>query len=129
MPERENAAGASLTDPDPSISFDRPSCADRTTAFAVHAGHREGDAAGPVTTIEMHDQVGAGPRASEPRSRTYVDDDGMSWQVSEQSSEYDRRHGRSLIFASDLAVRRVRNYPADWFSLSELALIALSWSV
>jgi len=78
----------------------------------------------------MRDQVGAGPQTSEARTRTYVDDDGTCWHVSEQPfSEYDRRSGNSLIFASDLAVRRVRNYPADWFSLPELELMALSWSV
>ena len=78
----------------------------------------------------MRDQVGAGPEVFENRSRTFVDDDGTHWRVSEQPfSEYDRRRGRSLIFASDLAVRRVRNYPADWFSLPELELMSLSWGV
>ncbi len=78
----------------------------------------------------MRDQVDAGPQASELPTRTYVDEDGVCWHVSEQPfSGYDRRSGSSLIFASDLAVRRVRNYPADWFTLSELALAALSWGV
>jgi len=63
-----------------------------------------------------------------PRTRTYTDDLGMTWRVTEQPfSEYDRRRGSSLIFASELAVRRVRNYPSDWFTLSEVALAALSW--
>ena len=44
-------------------------------------------------------------------------------------SEYDRRSGRSLIFSSELAVRRVRDYPGDWFSLSDSELAALSWRV
>ena len=62
------------------------------------------------------------------RTRTYTDDLGMTWRVTEQPfSEYDRRRGSSLIFASELAVRRVRNYPSDWFALSEVALAALSW--
>jgi hypothetical protein len=83
-----------------------------------------------MTTSQMRDQAGADSRISEPRSRTYVDSDGTAWHVSEQPfSEYDRRTGRSLIFASDLAVRRVRNYPADWYSLPEQALVALSWKV
>lgn len=83
-----------------------------------------------MTTSQMRDQASAGPRTPEPRTRTYVDVDGMCWHVSEQPfSEYDRRSGCSLIFASDLAVRRVRDYPADWFSLPELALVALSWKV
>ena len=79
---------------------------------------------------EMSDHAGAVPLTSEQPSRTYIDDDGVCWHVSERAfSPYDRRSGKSLIFASDLAVRRVRNYPADWHLLPELALIALSWGV
>ena len=63
-----------------------------------------------------------------PRARTYTDDLGVTWRVTEQLfSEYDRRRGSSLIFSCELAVRRVRNYPSDWFTLSEVALAALSW--
>ena len=54
----------------------------------------------------------------------------MTWRVFEQPfSEYDRRTGCSLIFASELAVRRVRDYPSDWFTLPEAALERLSWAV
>jgi len=64
------------------------------------------------------------------RTRTFADDLGQSWLVSEQPfSEYDRRSGHSLIFSSELAVRRVRNYPSDWFTLSDADLAALSWRV
>ena len=64
------------------------------------------------------------------RTRTYTDGDGQRWEVSEQPfSQYDRRTGYSLIFASELAVRRVRDYPADWTSLSNEALHTLSWRV
>jgi hypothetical protein len=66
----------------------------------------------------------------ERRSRSFTDDLGQTWLVSEQPfSEYDRRSGHSLIFSSELAVRRVRNYPSDWFTLSETDLAALSWRV
>jgi hypothetical protein len=65
-----------------------------------------------------------------PRTRTFTDDLGQIWLVSEQPfSEYDRRSGTSLIFSSELAVRRVRNYPSDWYTLSDAALVALSWRV
>jgi hypothetical protein len=75
-----------------------------------------------------HDQVAIASSSREARSRTYVDADGQCWLVSEQKfSEYDRRSGHSLIFASDLAVRRVRNYPPDWASLPDSELAALSW--
>jgi hypothetical protein len=62
------------------------------------------------------------------RVRVFVDQDGVRWQVSERPfADYDRRRGLSLIFASDAAVRRVREYPANWMSLSDDDLIALSW--
>jgi hypothetical protein len=64
------------------------------------------------------------------RERVFVDDDGVHWLVKEMSfSDYDRRRGQSLIFASDAAVRRVRDYPADWFELSDAELAALSWKI
>jgi len=78
---------------------------------------------------DLHD-VDAAPRAAEVRTRSYVDENGDIWRVCELPfSEYDRRNGFSLIFSSDLAVRRVRDYPADWFDLDERALAKLSWRV
>ena len=69
-------------------------------------------------------------RVSEPNNaeRAFVDADGMRWRVFEQAiSAYDRRRGASLIFSSDAAVRRVRDYPADWHALSDAELSTLSW--
>ena len=64
------------------------------------------------------------------RIRSFTDDVGQTWLVSERPySEYDRRSGWSLIFSSELAVRRVRDYPSDWFALSDSDLAALSWRV
>jgi len=64
------------------------------------------------------------------RIRRFTDDLGQTWFVSERPfSEYDRRTGSSLIFSSELAVRRVRDYPDDWFALSDADLAALSWRV
>lgn len=61
-------------------------------------------------------------------ARMFVDVEGVRWHVHEQVfSEYDRRTGRSLIFSSDGAVRRVRAYPADWMSLTDAELVDLSW--
>jgi hypothetical protein len=60
--------------------------------------------------------------------RTFVDGEGVGWRVHEQPfSEYDRRKGRSLIFSSDGAVRRVRHYPQEWMELSDAELSDLSW--
>ncbi|HET9013697.1 MAG TPA: hypothetical protein VFN38_17860 [Gemmatimonadaceae bacterium] len=80
----------------------------------------------------MSDSAESAPPTHERRAsaqvRVFVDADGTRWQVSERPfSDYDRRHGLSLIFASDAAVRRVRTYPADWASLSDDDLLALSW--
>lgn len=69
-------------------------------------------------------------RAREPSGPmcVFVDAEGMRWQVSERPfSDYDRRRGLSLIFASDSAVRRVREYPDNWHALSDAELAALSW--
>ncbi len=66
--------------------------------------------------------------SSTPPTRSFVDDDGAHWTVYEQAfGDYDRRSGASLIFNSDFAVRRVRNFPSNWSELSERELIALSW--
>ena len=63
-----------------------------------------------------------------PPSRTFLDADGAHWFVFEQAfGDYDRRNGMSLIFSNDAAVRRVRDYPADWIDLSDEDLAALSW--
>lgn len=62
------------------------------------------------------------------RARTLVDAEGAQWRIFEQAfSDYDRRNGLSLIFASDSAVRRVRDYPADWLDLPDDELLLLSW--
>jgi hypothetical protein len=69
-------------------------------------------------------------RSSIEPVRDFVDGDGTRWRVYEIAfSDYDRRRGLSLIFASDVAVRRVRNYPANWATLSDEALAALSWEI
>jgi len=66
----------------------------------------------------------------EGHMRVFVDEDGTRWQVHEMPfSNYDRRRGRSLIFWSEGAVRRVRSYPADWHELSDRDLALLSWKV
>jgi hypothetical protein len=64
------------------------------------------------------------------REREFADADGTRWRVKEMPfSQYDRRRGRSLIFWSEGAVRRVRDYPAEWHELSDEALALLSWKI
>lgn len=56
--------------------------------------------------------------------------DGMPWLVYELPAlPFDRRSTPSLVFESDSSVRRVRNYPADWRTLGDDDLFALSWTV
>jgi hypothetical protein len=77
-----------------------------------------------------HERTEVESSADRARVRRFTDDLGQTWFVSERPfSEYDRRTGSSLIFSSELAVRRVRDYPSDWFTLSDSDLAALSWRV
>jgi hypothetical protein len=81
-------------------------------------------------TVSREQRTGVSSSGEPSRVRSFTDDLGQDWLVSEQPfSEYDRRRGFSLIFASELAVRRVREYPSDWFTLSDSELAALSWRV
>jgi hypothetical protein len=56
--------------------------------------------------------------------------DGVAWLVFELApTPFDRRNSPSLVFENDTTVRRVRVYPANWRTLSDDDLIALSWTV
>lgn len=73
-------------------------------------------------------RVGLSADNQTPPLRAFLDAEGAQWRVFEQAfADYDRRSGMSLIFSSDSAVRRVRDYPADWFDLSDDDLATLSW--
>jgi len=53
--------------------------------------------------------------------------DGVEWRVYElPAGMYDRRGPSSLVFESHDIFRRIRRYPADWRSLSDDALYAVS---
>jgi hypothetical protein len=55
--------------------------------------------------------------------------DGTPWLVYElPATPFDRRNSPSLVFETENTVRRVRDYPADWRSLSDDDLFALSWT-
>jgi hypothetical protein len=62
-------------------------------------------------------------------TRSVLDAEGTFWLVCEVPYELDRRSGRSLVFESDGAVRRVRNYPESWNELSDAELARLVDSV
>jgi hypothetical protein len=62
-------------------------------------------------------------------ARSFRGADGEWWSVQEvETSAYDRRGARSLVFTNDveMVMRRVREYPANWASLSDADLSALS---
>ena len=54
---------------------------------------------------------------------------GERWCVREAAPSTLPGHegARCLIFASDMILRRVWTYPADWRRLSPAELVALSW--
>jgi len=82
-----------------------------------------------MTELSGRPETALGKNAQE-RVRVFVDDEGARWQVKEiPFSEYDRRRGLSLIFWSEGAVRRVRDYPSDWHLLSDEQLGLLSWKI
>ena len=61
-------------------------------------------------------------------SRVVVDPaTSTHWVIVEiRDAPYDRRGGRSLVFSTDGVMRRVRDFPANWFELSDHDLLALS---
>jgi hypothetical protein len=62
-------------------------------------------------------------------TRCVVDAAGTFWTVCEVAYALDRRSGRSLVFESDGAVRRVRGYPEEWHRLSDEELARLVESI
>lgn len=80
----------------------------------------------PQPTDNDDDRATAGA-ASPLASRRFFDDAGVLWLVQEvRDVHYDRRASRSLVFIGGDAMRRVRNYPEDWFGLPDADLLALS---
>jgi hypothetical protein len=65
-------------------------------------------------------------RPGEAAQVYYFDSAGISWRAYER-----RRPGQrpALVFESANAIRLVRDYPANWYTLPRAALEALSWSV
>lgn len=69
------------------------------------------------------DRIGGSAESS--RRRLLVD--GVIWTVRLYVSGYDRRQTTDLLFESEGIVRRIRDYPPDWFTLSAVNLFALSY--
>ena len=55
---------------------------------------------------------------------------GLRWNVREVPyPTTDRRSGTCLIFDAESVIRRVRNFPGNWATLSDSELYALSLGV
>jgi hypothetical protein len=73
------------------------------------------------------DTVPSAAAAAESPVRHIVGPDDRPWKVFEAAAPaYDRRRGRCLIFENPEVVRRVRNYPAEWYDLPDAELYAVS---
>ncbi len=79
----------------------------------------------------MPDDTDAPQRVQIPQSsgRRELMLDGEAWVVYERAPEVqDRNRDPSLVFESRSAIRRVRHYPVDWYTMSDAALRTLSWT-
>jgi hypothetical protein len=60
--------------------------------------------------------------------RTFIDPDGEMWTAFEVSSTPAHpERGTSLVFTSETMWRRVTQFPAEWRTLTDAQLAALSW--
>lgn len=63
-----------------------------------------------------------------PSARRRVVSVGLTiWHIYEHVPQYDRRTQPSLVFVSDVAMRRVRDFPPQWWDLPDETLMAVSW--
>ncbi len=71
----------------------------------------------------------APPRGDARGRRRVMVQMGVEWTVTECNGAHvpGARGSRCLIFASPEAIRRVWDVPADWYTLPDAALFALSW--
>lgn len=60
--------------------------------------------------------------------RVIYDSNGVSWVVREVEQIQGSWRSLSLVFSSEGIMRRVRNYPPDWYDWTDAALIALAAS-
>lgn len=66
------------------------------------------------------------PRAVASRERR-VEHEGVHWRVWEApAGTLAGGDGTHLFFESEVAVRRVRSFPIDWFDLPDDALMVIS---
>ena len=84
----------------------------------------------PRLALTLDSEPRQAPRIERLASRSVRDAHGVAWLIQEvRDFGYDRRVSSSLVFSSDDAMRRVRDYPPNWIELSADELIALSFGV
>lgn len=80
-----------------------------------------------IRSPEADEGNGAGEQGAR---RMFRAADGVVWSVRERDFAHSesRATGRSLVFESDMIIRRVRRYPAGWRGLPDEELERLSWA-
>ena len=73
-----------------------------------------------------HSEAAAAAAVSAPPSRVVVIH-GQSFSVQEEPLRRAGVTERTLVFSSERVARRVRAFPADWYTLPDDALVRLSW--
>jgi len=68
------------------------------------------------------------PHGGDHHSRTFLDDDGHAWRVTERDAAHipNARGPRVLLFEAEHAWRLVWTFPADWRAMRDAELVALS---
>jgi hypothetical protein len=77
-------------------------------------------------TVPNTNGTGRPDADADQRVRTIQDDTGRTWTVSEKQLVTDSQATPSLLCVTDYSIRRVREYPANWFKLSDPELFAVS---
>jgi len=74
-----------------------------------------------------HSDISPSDHAGHRAGRRELSLDGEMWEVYERAAGADDRdRAPSLVFECRSAIRRVRDYPDNWFTLSDAALRTLS---
>lgn len=74
----------------------------------------------------MMDVVQSGRTDDAVPARVVRDEEGQEWVVREFIRARAGREDRSLLFDCGVAIRRVRDFPLDWQTLSDEALLRVS---
>jgi hypothetical protein len=103
----------------------RQSNGKRTTSLTVINGAELAAQSAVMREREVPIRVTAEPRMA----REFIDEHGIEWEVSEvdASKVPGARGRRCLIFESVHAIRRVWDYPPDWYRHTAAELSEISW--